>query len=401
MLKVAIQDARPGMVLARSIPNPESLDLTLLKAGFKLEEEHTKRLRSLKVNSIWVQYPKLDFLDELIDSKVISSHQELYKELKGQFATSQELSLTNVDYRQYINQVGELFHHMLRTDSHQTVFLDQLQTEGSDVFKHGVTVAYLALVVGMRLETFLVRNRSKVSARQATDLIDLGVGCLLHDIGKLMISEELRDFHLTASDLGSPQWQKHTEYGYEMIHGGLPATAGQIVFNHHQHYDGSGFPKRKCLPGGKEPIQTLSGEEIHAFCRIAAICDRFDGLRHLPDGSTAPPVVSINRLRKKGYAEWFDPDVYRIFMETIPPFGLGEMVTLNNGQVVVVTELNENDPCRPLVRPINPELAVEPATKQTDGKEENEDKDSDIALAACPNLHIALVGDFDVTKYLY
>ena len=62
MLKVPIEKATAGMVLARSIPNPQMPKSSLLKAGYELTLPDIKRLRSLRVFRIWIQYPSLDFL---------------------------------------------------------------------------------------------------------------------------------------------------------------------------------------------------------------------------------------------------------------------------------------------------------------------------------------------------
>jgi HD-GYP domain-containing protein (c-di-GMP phosphodiesterase class II) len=187
----------------------------------------------------------------------------------------------------------------------------------------------------------------------------------------------------------------------EMIHAGLDPCAGQIVLNHHQHYDGSGFPARKSLHGGSlQPTLPLSGDEIHVFCRIVCVADRFDGFRHLPDGRVAPAVVGLKRMKNPGYIKWFDPMVYKAFVSAMPGFNLGEQVILNNGQIVVVTELNEGNPCRPRVRPLDMSKA-QVVENSKDSKDEKEAQVPDIDLSLRQDLYIAKVGDFDVTPYLH
>lgn len=402
MLRVPIEQAKKGMTLARFVPNPKKPQHALLKAGFELDEETVQRLRSLRIYSIWVQYPDLDFLDEILDPEVTNKQQELYGALKEQFGAGQEISLAKVNYNDYVQQIGQLFSRILTTQGNTSLFISELQGESNDIFLHGTTVAYLSLLIGMRLENYLIHERPRLPIHLATDLTQLGVGCLLHDIGKLSFPEELQNFRMTARDRGEPEWQKHTEAGFEMVQGGLDPSAAQVVLNHHQHFDGSGFPPRKDVPGIVGQSESLKENDIHIFCRIAAIADRFENFRHLPDGTMVPTVVALKRLKNPGYTKWFDPRIIDVFHETVPPFALGEQVVLNNGQTVVVTELNEKQPCKPTVRPIDLEKA-ENIKKTANQKEQEETKAEvqDISLAVRTDLHIAKVGDFDVTHHLF
>lgn len=399
MLRVPVEQAKAGMVLAHSVPNPQKPEHTLLKAGYELLEEDIERLRSLRVWSLWVRYPSLDFLDELLDPEMTRQQQEMYGVLKGQFESTQDISFAKVDYSVYVRQVGQLFQRLLATQSRSAKFISELHGESDDIFLHGTTVAHLALLIGLRLQGYLVHERNRLPVHLATDLTPLGVGCLLHDLGKLKLPEDRRSFRLTAGDRGDGVWQSHTEAGFEMVQGGLDAGAGQVVINHHQHFDGSGFPARREQICGSGEVWTLRGHEIHIFCRIATVADRFDGFRRLPDGRLAPTVVALKRMANPGYVKWFDPEVYRAFQETVPPFAQGEQVTLNNGQDVVVVELNERDPCRPVVRPVD--LARACVGHQAAGRDKEEpEQDNDINLASRLDLRIAKVGSFDVTPYL-
>jgi len=382
------------MTLARSVSDPEKPEHVLLKAGFELEESHIKRLRSLKQTSIWIKYPGLDFLDDMLDPELVLKQQRLYSSLKEDFSEVQQVGLNNINYSQYVSIMSDFFHTLLQDKKPSFLIISELQGSSSDIFRHGTAVTSLALLLGIRLEAYLVRKRPSLPPALATDLTSLGLGCLLHDIGKQFLPEQMKNFHMTAQDQGEPLWQQHTEAGFEMIKSGLDPCAGQIILNHHQHFDGSGFPPRKSLAGSREPTIPLQQEEIHIFCRIAALADRFEGFRHLPDGKLAPTIVALKRIRNPGYACWFDPVIYQTFLSSMPAFLPGEQVTLNDGQLMVVTEVNEKYPCRPTVRPINPDAAQ--TLDQNDLP-----PTSDINLAHEKNLHVSRIGNFDVTPYLF
>ncbi len=421
MLRVPIEQAEAGMTLARSVPNPEKPDHTLLKAGYEMEADKVSRLKSIGVNNLWVNYPGLDFLDDYLDPKLIEHQQELYSSLKDNFQDAQSESINDIDYRQYVDQMKNLFHYLMNAGNISSAFISELQGQSDDIFRHSTTVASLALLIGMKSEGQLLKARPNMPQSQATDLTSLGTGCLLHDMGKISLSEEMQTFHVTAMNLGSPEWQNHTEVGYEMLKAGLDPVAAQIVVNHHQHYDGSGFPKRKQLNGVGDPIFALKGHEIHIFCRIACLANYFESFRYLPDGRIAPTVVALARMKKPGYAKWFDPELYKIFTKAMPAFAMGEQVKLNDGRDVVVVEINEIEPCRPVVRPIDLKNAVSKEAsapkenEQTEDKPEQEKPESenkksepqedpkskDIDLSMNNDLYIQMVGDFDVTRFLH
>ena len=384
------------MVLARSVPNPKAPRHILLKAGYQLDEESIDRLRSLHVYSIWIRYPSLDFLDELLDPELIQQQQELYAALKEQFTLNQEESGAKLDYSQYVSRIGNLFQRILCSDGKTSMLINELQGEANDIFQHCTTVAFLSLLIGMRLENYLIQERTHISTHLAVNLTSLGVGALLHDIGKLALPEELRAFHLTAQDRGDPIWQSHTEAGFDMIKDHLDPSAAKIALDHHQHFDGSGFPLRKAPTGFTEKLFPLQGKEIHIFCRIATLADRYENFRHLPNDCVAPAVVALHRIHNPGYTKWFDPVVFKAFIESVPPFAPGEQVVLNNNQQVVITELNEKFPYRPIVRPIDLSLAA----FQENSNPASVTEDGDIDLSSRLDLQIAQVGNFEMAEYL-
>ncbi|MBN2063546.1 MAG: HD domain-containing protein [Sedimentisphaerales bacterium] len=427
MLKVPIEQIEPGMVLARPVANPEKPDHTLLKAGYEMEADKVARLRAIGVSSIWINYPGLDFLDDVLDTQVISQQQELYSSLKENFNEAQQESLSNIDYRPYVEQMRNLFHSLLAHDNISAAFVNELHGQSNDIYRHCTAVASMAMLIGLRSENQLLKARSNMNAQQAKDLTSLGTGCLLHDMGKTLLPEELQTFRISAMDLGSAEWQKHTEIGYDMLKAGLDPVAAQVIVNHHQHYDGSGFPKRKQLNGTGAPFFPLKGTEIHIFCRIACLANYFDSFRYLPDGRTAPTVVALKRMKKPGYASWFDPELYRIFTKAMPAFSPGEQVTLNDGRNVVVIQVNDDYPCKPIVRPINLDDALSPAAReqkekqpiaedkpaeptavpaeqqaaQEDAEDKNDPSKFDIDLSQDSRYFIQKVGEFDVSSFLH
>jgi HD-GYP domain-containing protein (c-di-GMP phosphodiesterase class II) len=136
---------------------------------------------------------------------------------------------------------------------------------------------------------------------------ELGVlhqGSLLHDIGKIGIGSKLLDKPSRLSDTEMDVVRGHVEMGARILEP-VPALADAvpIVLQHHEHYDGKGYP------------QGMIGEEIHLGARILMVADHYDAMRsarpYRPPGSREEVVDSIAAEAGKK----FDPQVVGVFLQ--------------------------------------------------------------------------------------
>jgi putative nucleotidyltransferase with HDIG domain len=135
----------------------------------------------------------------------------------------------------------------------------------------------------------------------------IGVGALLHDIGKIGVSDRTL---LKPSALSEAEWaemRRHPATGYQLLQrvGFMPESA-DIVHAHHEHYDGSGYPRG------------LQREEIPLGARLFIVADVFDAVTtkrpyHVPMSYDE----AMTEIRKNSGTQ-FDPEVVRAF-ETIAP----------------------------------------------------------------------------------
>jgi hypothetical protein len=182
-------------------------------------------------------------------------------------------------------------------------------------------------MLGIKLEQYLIQQRARLAPSHAKEVINLGVAGMLHDIGVAGLPEPLRAFSRInlPEDLAMlDEWATHPQRGYDMIKGGVEATAAAAVLHHHQHYDGSGFPSMPAKPGD-EPRN--SGQRIHIFSRILAIADLYDRLTIGPENRRRPNFEIL-------------------------PFPPGMRVTLNDGTEAVTVGLRADRPYQPLVKRI-------------------------------------------------
>ncbi|RXK04178.1 HD domain-containing phosphohydrolase [Halarcobacter bivalviorum] len=133
----------------------------------------------------------------------------------------------------------------------------------------------------------------------------------MHDIGKVGIPDSIlnKPGKLTVEEYD--KMKEHTQIGYELLKNStrdiLKASA-IVAYEHHEKWDGSGYPRG------------LSGENIHIFGRITAICDVFDALAHERPYKKAWELDRIIALFKEERAKHFDPTLIDLFLENIDDF---------------------------------------------------------------------------------
>ncbi len=133
----------------------------------------------------------------------------------------------------------------------------------------------------------------------------------MHDIGKVGIPDSIlnKPGKLTAQEYET--MKEHAQIGYELLKNStrdiLKASA-IVAYEHHEKWDGSGYPRG------------LSGEDIHIYGRITAICDVFDALAHERPYKKAWELDRIIALFKEERAKHFDPTLIDLFLENLDEF---------------------------------------------------------------------------------
>jgi putative two-component system response regulator len=133
----------------------------------------------------------------------------------------------------------------------------------------------------------------------------------MHDIGKIMIPQELlhKSEKLTESEF--EKMKEHTTKAHRLLQYSsrqLIHAAGIIAHEHHEKWDGSGYPRG------------LKGEEIHIYGRIVAIADVFDALTHKRSYKDAWPAEKAAAYIIEQSGIHFDPKLVEIFKAHLDEF---------------------------------------------------------------------------------
>ena len=133
----------------------------------------------------------------------------------------------------------------------------------------------------------------------------------MHDVGKLSIPDNIL---LKAGELTSEEWKimrTHAEIGYKILEGSerpLLKMAATVAYEHHEHYDGNGYPRG------------LQGDEISIYGRIVAVADVFDALATDRIYKKAWPLKKIFEHLKEQSGKQFDPKLIEHVLNNLDQF---------------------------------------------------------------------------------
>jgi HD-GYP domain-containing protein (c-di-GMP phosphodiesterase class II) len=206
--------------------------------------------------------------------------------------------------------------------------LSALRSVSDYTYVHSVHVCVYSLMIGQAL------------GLSGPDLRQLGVGALLHDVGKVLCA----DLCNRPGPLRPEEWariRQHPIDGFEMLrrHHELPLLAAHVAYQHHERLDGSGYPRG--LRDGK----------ILSFARIVAVADVYDAMTaDRPHCRAQPPERAMAVLRD-GAGVLFDAEAVQTLMRRLALYPTGTPVLLADGTVAVVVRQGA-DPSHPVVRPL-------------------------------------------------
>jgi HD-GYP domain-containing protein (c-di-GMP phosphodiesterase class II) len=170
-------------------------------------------------------------------------------------------------------------------------------------------------------------------------LMQVVTGALLHDIGMLRLPKEIveKKGGLSAAEL--QRIQAHPLYAYKIVNKELlyPEDVAIIVLQHHERWDGEGYPRR------------ISGAAIDLGARIVSVADAFEAMvsqkpyRNSIVGNQAMKNLMADNSRR------FDSAVLKTFIKIMGIYPIGSIVILNNTAMARVIEVHGDAPLRPKI----------------------------------------------------
>ena len=359
MLLIGINQLQPGLRVRLAVVNPTAPERTLLKPGAVLTEPVITSLGKHGVRQVWVEHTLTSDLDEAGYLDLLSAKQAVHALLKTDLPRLANHPLTGDRVLEYRRAVHELVRRLEAARPFAGV-ADPLFDAQAMLATHCANTAYLAALIALELELYVVRERPTLSARRAGNIVNLALGAMLHDIGKVRLDAASAMRHEATEPVepaAATPYADHPDLGDDMLTAAeVPATVRHIVRCHHHRDDGTGWPDQaEDLRGlGDEP----AGRRPHVFTRIVSAANVLDTLMFDADGVPRPVVAALGDFASPRFDGWFDPVVRRAVLRHLPPFAIGSQVELSDGRNAVVVRPNSRQPCRPTVRLLDETDAV-------------------------------------------
>jgi len=192
-------------------------------------------------------------------------------------------------------------------------------------FVHSINVCILCLTLGRHLNF------------HPEELQQIGIGALLHDAGKMKVPLQILNKPGRVTEEEFFEIKKHPLYSMEVLEkaGGIPEASKQIALQHHERYNGRGYP------------YNLQGEEISKFGQISAIVDVYDAIT---SDRVYKKALSPYEGMQKIY-EWakidFNQTLVERFIQCMGIYPVGTFTLLDTGEMGIVSSINHGKLLRP------------------------------------------------------
>jgi putative nucleotidyltransferase with HDIG domain len=289
----------------------------LLASGSTIHPKYMEKLIQIGIRYIIIEDAKSVgiTLDEMIDMPTwidaITSVETAFERVKKK----QELVISELQ-----ETVKKLINEVLQR---KAIFLIPTSTidQKLSLYAHAVNVTLIALQIGRKLNL----NQLQLNS--------LGLGCLLHDIGKLLTNNHTL----------------HPEKGYQLLKSNreISLLTSHIAYQHHEAFDGSGFPRG------------LKGKDILEFAQICSVANDYENMISQDGVQPHEAIERIMALSEKKYSH----AVVLSFTNGIISYPPGTHIRLNNGLFGIVTRIDSH-----LHRPI---VKVEGISEEVDLSEQS------------------------------
>lgn len=327
--RVAINNVIPGMELANPVFTDEGKialsEGTYLNAGLIARLKHWG-IMNLDIRELVTDNNKEQNNPSHSQQKFYSDYAETVGTVKKSFQLIRDTNM--VPFEEYQDLVDKAIEPILESVG-VINHLHMVDRQGDDyTFHHSVNVSTVAGVLGKWL------------GYTQTEIRNLVLAGLLHDIGKAKISLEILNKPAKLSVAEMEIMKQHTIYGYQLIKD-LSNVSQDIllaVLQHHERMDGCGYPFQ------------IKGDRIHPYAKIIAIADMYDAMtsdRVYQPKST--PFTVVEMIIKEMFNK-LDPAICTIFLNNVRDYFIGNLVKLSDGREAEVVYVGQFVASRPVVR---------------------------------------------------
>ena len=266
---------------------------------------------------------QVSFGDEINQAdSVFQKTSNLIKGFMNNLGINQHLDIDEA--KQAVNEVVK---SVIKTPD-ALMWLTQLKNKDEYTSQHSMNVCVLSVALGRHI------------GLNESDLNELGLCGMLHDMGKMLIPNKILNKPGKLEGKEIKIMKHHTTLGLKILkksRGRVPLSVINVAYSHHERVDGKGYPRG------------IGQDQLSRATRIVSICDMYDALtsdRIYRKGCSH--VEAIDVLTKMS-GNHLDYALVVKFIECMSVYPPGSIVEFTNDEVGIVTEVNQDEKLRPQV----------------------------------------------------
>ena len=345
MKKIKVADLKDGDRYTEAIYMDPKLTNMLVPANLDLKAKDLDRITKWGVEEVYtegeliIEAPTLVKLDSNVpttvvdpaDSKFFSTYVsmiELFSEVITSLKKGKKPDVTTV------NDIADLLIEMVESaedikDIDELVgYINKSDKLGEKYAVSGVNCAILSIIVGREFQLTPIRMKNLV------------IASLLHDIGMLRIPERIleKQGNLTPEELAVVKM--HPTVSFQIVTKvlGFPEAIARIVIQHHERWDGNGYPSK------------LAGEQTNLLARILSVTDSFEAMnRSKAYRSSMIGYAAMKQILNEN-SKKYDASIVKVLVKVLGIYPPGSFVILNDTSIGKVIKVKPIAPLRPVIK---------------------------------------------------
>lgn len=315
-----VEELKGGEILAKAIITPEFR--VLLSDEITLQAEYIEKIKEFGISEVYIKDEDQVHEQEVV---LLKSEAESFFHNKVKSILEKHTYSKNDELMELSRTADNIISNIMEEDEVVEKIFD-IKERSSDIYEHSISICSLATLLALKLDL------------PQKMVHDIGVGCLLHDLGLRYLTIDYADQDISKlSKVELSEFKKHPVYGYSVLQNEnwISEVSKNIILCHHETLDGLGYP--------------LHAKEISLEVQIVGICDNFDEM-----------ICGIGRKRIKVYeaVEYlkvfrevkFSADIVNVFLEFTAVYPAGSHVLLSDNTVGTVIRQNKEFPDRPIIQ---------------------------------------------------
>lgn len=292
----------------------------ILPEGAVLKPGYIKKLRELEIQKVYIKEDSEEESVLILKTEMESTVKEKIKEILGHHTYHH-----NEELMQLCETADNIIVSIVQEDEVAEQVYD-IKERSADIYEHSLSICTMAVLTALKMNM------------PPNVIHDIGVGCLLHDIGLRYLAIEYTDQNLSMlSDGDMAEFRKHPVYGYSALkdEGWISDISKGIILYHHERLDGSGYP--------------LRASSLTEAIQIVTVCDTFDEMI-CGIGCDRVKVHEAVEYLKTFKNIKYGATIVDTFLKFIAVYPTGSRVLTNEGELGVVIRQNKEFPERPVIR---------------------------------------------------